>query len=181
MYVYINFFLFTFLFPCSSIFSLPSILILLFFLSSTFSLSLPLLLLFPSLPLLSTLFPSPLTQDTLQLSHVVQCLVNQRGKGTAMEPEFFQYLLLILVSICRARPRNLYLVSALVEDEVARQTLQECREKERETSETTEPEVRGMFNKVVPHDNIYSSDQSQYLTPGNKKIVHIIEVCAVVP
>ena len=102
----------------------------------------------PPLLFLSSTPPSMLSftclQDSLQLSHVVQCLVEQRGKGTCLEPELFQYLLLILVSICKAHPHNLLLVSGFVEDAVARQVLLEC--KEGEASEAPEPEVGGMFN-----------------------------------
>lgn len=104
---------------------------------------------FPSPSLLSP-FPafSPSPQDTLQLSHVVQCLVAQRGKETTMEPEFFQYLLLILVSIGKARPRNLLLISALVEDKVACQILVE-HNKDGEKTQGSEAEVREMFKSLA--------------------------------
>ena len=40
-----------------------------------------------------------------------------------MEPEYFQYLLLMLVAIARGRPYNLCLVSSLVDQQLAREML----------------------------------------------------------
>ena len=45
-------------------------------------------------------------------------------EGT-LEPELFQYLLLILVSIAKARPSNMRLIISLVDDDKARLILAE--------------------------------------------------------
>lgn len=40
-----------------------------------------------------------------------------------MEPEYFQYLLLMLVSIGKTRPHNLQLVGGLLDDQLAKEIL----------------------------------------------------------
>ena len=59
--------------------------------------------------------PSDCSQDKMQLSHVIQALSPHRPGSSIssdMEPEYFQYLLLMLLSIARHRPHNLTVVAA---------------------------------------------------------------------
>ncbi len=69
----------------------------------------------PSLPppLTPSLPPSRSPQDLVQLSHVIDMLVtrNDQPGSTLMEPEYYQYLLLMLRAIARSRPENLMLVA----------------------------------------------------------------------
>jgi hypothetical protein len=77
--------------------------------------------------LFSFSLPPPL-QDKLQLTHVVQCLAQRRRKDSLMEPEYFQYLLLMLVSIGKARPHNLCLISSLFDSQLAKEMLSQQEE-----------------------------------------------------
>ena len=40
-----------------------------------------------------------------------------------MEPEYFQYLLLMLISVGKARPHNLQLISSLMDEQLVREML----------------------------------------------------------
>ena len=71
-------------------------------------------------------------QDRIQLSHVIQCLATRRDRDHLMEPEYFQYLLLMLLTITKTRPENLQLVASLIGSSLL--------EKEGETKEKEEEE-----------------------------------------
>lgn len=61
-------------------------------------------------------------QDRTQLSHVVQCLSAGSGKKeTLMEPEYFQFLLLMLLSVGKSRPENLMLLASQIGDGLIRE------------------------------------------------------------
>ena len=56
-------------------------------------------------------------QDRTQLSHVVQCLsAASEKKEPLMEPEYFQFLLLMLLSVGKSRPENLMLLANQIGD-----------------------------------------------------------------
>lgn len=60
-------------------------------------------------------------QDRTQLSHVVQCLLAGSGENEPlMEPEYFQFLLLMLLSVGKSRPENLMLLASQIGDGLIR-------------------------------------------------------------
>lgn len=65
------------------------------------------------------------TQDHIQLSHVVQSLTDCQTKDKLMEPEYFQYLLLLLLKIGKARPDNLAVLATQVGETLLQTTKQD--------------------------------------------------------
>lgn len=56
-----------------------------------------------------------------------------------MEPEYFQYLLLMLLSIGKARPQNLLLIASLVQEQLVQEV---------STQEESGPELENYESKV---------------------------------
>ena len=75
-------------------------------------------------------------QDQTQLSHVVQSLCTGSGsqESQLMEPEYFQFLLLMLISVGKSRPENLMLLANQIGDSLVRA---------REGSASSKPEAEG--------------------------------------
>ncbi|XP_064395390.1 E3 ubiquitin-protein ligase UBR4-like isoform X5 [Halichondria panicea] len=53
-------------------------------------------------------------KDRIQLSQVVSTLTDAQSKDTLIEPEYYQYLLLLLLKVGKVRPDNLLLLAAQV-------------------------------------------------------------------
>ena len=76
-------------------------------------------------------------QDQTQLSHVVHCLTaDGSDKETRMEPEYFQFLLLMLISVGKSRPENLMLLANQIGDSLVGARQGDAPETERKTKVT---------------------------------------------
>ena len=79
-------------------------------------------------------------QDQTQLSHVVQSLCTGSGskEHQLMEPEYFQFLLLMLISVGKSRPDNLMLLANQIGDSLVRAREESASKQEAEGEEKME-------------------------------------------
>ena len=84
-------------------------------------------------------------QDQTQLSHVVHslCVGSGSKEHQLMEPEYFQFLLLMLISVGKSRPDNLMLLANQIGDSLVR-----WREGSASTKEEAESGEKMQFSDV---------------------------------